>query len=58
MRPQRARSIGARNPYGRAAGAKVAASPNDSCKLWLAMGVARESDEAAVWEGAALLARR
>jgi hypothetical protein len=27
-------------------------------KLWLAMGVAKESDEAAVWEVAALLARR
>jgi len=36
----------------------MAASSNDSRKLWLATGAAKESDEAAVGEGAALLAKR
>ena len=37
---------------------KLAASSNDSRKIGLATGAAKESDEAAVWEGAALLAKR
>jgi len=39
-------------------GRKVAGPSNDSCKLRLAKGAATASDEAAVWDGAGLLARR
>jgi len=36
----------------------MAASSNESRKRWLVMAAAMESDEVAVWEVAALLARR